>query len=49
VMLALAGWHVMRFTWTQVTTRPKWVAEAVSARAARLGGLPAPSTRRSTR
>ena len=47
VMLTIAGWHVMRFTWTQVTTRPNWVAEAVRARAARLGGLPAPSARRS--
>ena len=45
VMLTLAGWNVMRFTWTQVTTRPDWVAAAVDAR---LGGLPAPSGRRSS-
>jgi Protein of unknown function (DUF559) len=32
VTLALAGWHVMRFTWTQVTTRPNWVAKAVLKR-----------------
>jgi hypothetical protein len=38
VMLTLAGWHVLRFTWTQVTTRPKWVAAAVDAR---LGAPPA--------
>ena len=46
VMLTLAGWKVMRFTWTQVTTRRKWVAAA--AVDARLGGLPAPSGRRSS-
>jgi Transcriptional regulator, AbiEi antitoxin/Protein of unknown function (DUF559) len=45
VMLTLAGWHVMRFTWTQVTTRPKWVAAAVDAR---LGGPRAPRVRRSS-
>jgi very-short-patch-repair endonuclease len=32
VILALAGWTVLRFTWTQLTTRPKWVARAVSGR-----------------
>jgi very-short-patch-repair endonuclease len=32
VTLSLAGWHVLRFTWTQVTTRPKWVANAVRKR-----------------
>jgi very-short-patch-repair endonuclease len=31
VMLALAGWQVLRFTWTQLTTRPAWVAAAVVA------------------
>jgi very-short-patch-repair endonuclease len=31
VTLALAGWQVMRFTWTQLTERPAWVARAVSA------------------
>jgi hypothetical protein len=34
VVLALAGWHVMRFTWTQVKHRPAWVAAAVSQRLA---------------
>ncbi len=29
VMLVLAGWRVMRFTWTQLTTRPAWVAAAL--------------------
>jgi REase_MTES_1575 len=29
VMLALAGWRVLRFTWTQLTARPAWVAQAV--------------------
>jgi hypothetical protein len=38
VMLTLAGWHVLRFTWTQVTTRPDWFAAAVDAR---LGAPPA--------
>ena len=33
-MLTLAGWTVLRFTWTQVTTRPKWVARAVAKRLA---------------
>ena len=35
VILTLAGWQVMRFTWTQLTTRPAWVALAVLARQAR--------------
>jgi hypothetical protein len=35
VILALAGWQVMRFTWTQLTERPVWVARAVSARLGR--------------
>ena len=30
VMLVLAGWRVMRFTWTQLTTRPAWVAGALA-------------------
>ena len=34
VMLAVAGWQVLRFTWTQLTTRPAWVARAVSKRLA---------------
>ena len=37
VMLTLAGWTVMRFTWTQVTTRPDWVARAVAKRLAECG------------
>jgi very-short-patch-repair endonuclease len=32
VMLALAGWQVLRFTWTQITQRRKWVARAVAHR-----------------
>jgi hypothetical protein len=35
VMLVVAGWQVMRFTWTQLTERPAWVARAVSARLGR--------------
>jgi very-short-patch-repair endonuclease len=27
--LAAAGWIVLRFTWTQITHRPAWVAEAI--------------------
>ena len=27
--LARAGWHVRRFTWTQITRRPAWVAHAL--------------------
>ena len=30
VMLTLAGWRVLRFTWAKVTRRPAWVAGAVS-------------------
>jgi REase_MTES_1575 len=30
VVLALAGWRVLRFTWTQLTQRPAWVARAVA-------------------
>jgi hypothetical protein len=29
VVLSLAGWRVLRFTWNQVTGRPAWVARAV--------------------
>ena len=29
VTLANAGWRVPRFTWTQITARPAWVARAV--------------------
>jgi hypothetical protein len=29
VMLTVAGWTVLRITWTQVTTRPAWVAKAI--------------------
>lgn len=32
VMLVIAGWRVMRFTWTQLTTRPAWVASALGNR-----------------
>jgi Protein of unknown function (DUF559) len=32
VVLTLAGWTVLRFTWAQVTTRPEWVAGAISKR-----------------
>jgi len=35
VMLALAGWQVLRFTWTQLTERPAWVARAVSTQRGR--------------
>ena len=35
VMLVLAGWQVLRFTWTQLTRRSPWVAGAVSKRLAR--------------
>ena len=31
VILALAGWRVMRFTWTQISRRPGWVARAISS------------------
>jgi hypothetical protein len=34
VVLALAGWQVLRFTWAQITRRPAWVAAAVSKRLA---------------
>jgi very-short-patch-repair endonuclease len=30
VHLVLAGWRVLRFTWTQLTTRPAWVARSVT-------------------
>jgi very-short-patch-repair endonuclease len=30
VTLAVAGWRVMRFTWTQITDRAGWVAAAVT-------------------
>ncbi len=29
--LAAAGWHVLRFTWHQVTQRPDWVASRIGA------------------
>jgi very-short-patch-repair endonuclease len=29
VVLSLAGWRVLRFTWSQVTRRPAWVARAL--------------------
>jgi very-short-patch-repair endonuclease/predicted transcriptional regulator of viral defense system len=32
VVLAMAGWLVLRFTWTQLTTRPAWVAAAIGDR-----------------
>ncbi|HWM09533.1 MAG TPA: DUF559 domain-containing protein [Solirubrobacteraceae bacterium] len=34
VVLAVAGWTVLRFTWTQITRRPAWVARAVRQRMA---------------
>jgi very-short-patch-repair endonuclease len=34
VILTVAGWHVLRFTWAQLTRRPAWVASAVSKRLA---------------
>jgi hypothetical protein len=30
VKLVLAGWRVLRFTWTQLTRRPAWVARSVT-------------------
>ena len=36
VMLTVAGWHVMRFTWAQLTGRPAWVAAAIRDRLASL-------------
>jgi very-short-patch-repair endonuclease len=30
VKLVLAGWRVLRFTWTQITTRPTYVARSVT-------------------
>ena len=35
VTLAVVGWQVLRFTWTQLTRRPGWVARAISTRMAR--------------
>jgi very-short-patch-repair endonuclease len=32
VMLTVAGWTVLRFTWRQVDERPAWVAAAVARR-----------------
>ena len=32
VVLTVAGWHVMRFTYAQITRRPAWVAAAIRAR-----------------
>jgi very-short-patch-repair endonuclease len=32
VILALAGWQVLRFTWTQITRRRDWVVRAVARR-----------------
>jgi len=36
VVLAVAGWQVLRFTWAKITGRPAWVAEAVANRLATL-------------
>ena len=32
VILTLAGWQVLRFTWTQLNDRPAWVAAAIAQR-----------------
>jgi very-short-patch-repair endonuclease len=42
VVLALAGWHVLRFTWAQLARRPAWVAAAVSRRLGGGGRRPPP-------
>ncbi|HET8757105.1 MAG TPA: type IV toxin-antitoxin system AbiEi family antitoxin domain-containing protein [Solirubrobacteraceae bacterium] len=34
VTLTVAGWHVLRFTWTQVTRRRGWIATAIRGRLA---------------
>jgi very-short-patch-repair endonuclease len=34
VILGARGWPVMRFTWRQITRRPRWVATAVTGRLA---------------
>jgi hypothetical protein len=34
VVLSLAGWQVLRFTWNQINARPAWVAGAISRRLA---------------
>ena len=34
VILSVAGWRVLRFTWAQITQRPAWVAAAISERVA---------------
>lgn len=34
VVLTVAGWTVLRFTWAQVTSRPRWVAAAIRRRLA---------------
>jgi very-short-patch-repair endonuclease len=31
VVLTLAGWRVLRFTWVQITRRPGWVARAIAS------------------
>jgi very-short-patch-repair endonuclease len=36
VNLEAAGWTVLRFTWAQITRRPKWVAASIRQRMARL-------------
>ena len=36
VILAVAGWQVLRFTWAKITGQPAWVAEAVASRLATL-------------
>jgi predicted transcriptional regulator of viral defense system len=35
VILAVAGWQVLRFTWAKITGRAAWVARAISSRLAR--------------
>ena len=34
VALTVAGWAVLRFTWAQITSRPRWVAAAIRRRLA---------------
>jgi very-short-patch-repair endonuclease len=40
VVLAVAGWQVLRFTWAQVTARSEWVAAAITSRLSTLPRYP---------